>query len=204
MVETIKNFWNHCHIENIAASLTGSPYTATITALKLEDYIKPNINILEIGVGLGYVTEGLYKDKLNVSCLDISDIALARVGKYCEKTYSIKQLAELPSEYFDVIICVNVVQHVPTDLLVEELNHCVRSLKGTGIFAIEFVSNNTLEDTGINPSLSAVKGGVCCRTPKYLEKLIKDAGGYCEMVEDVKCSSDIITGCHVFHVRKES
>ena len=198
----IKKFWDECHNKNIIDSLSGCGYDETIDFLKLRDYIIPGNNVLEVGPGLGYVTRGLYDHRLNISCLDISKPALIRVEKYCEKTYTISDLDKLPSNYFDIIICNNVIQHVPTDLLIEELRHCIRSLKVSGVFAVEFVSNDIIEDMGINPSLNDIKGGSLCRTPRYLEKLIEKVGGNCELVVDNKCNINVVKGCHVFHVKK--
>ena len=183
-------------------ALSGCQYDETIDFLKVRDRIKPNINVLEVGVGLGYVTKGLYDNKTNVSCLEISDIGAERVKSYCEKVYTVNNLEKLPTDYFDVIICNNVIQHVPTDILVEELKEVMRSLKTGGVFAIEFVSNDVIEDTGISPSLGVVKNGGCCRTPKYLEKLLEKFGGKCELVFTNVVDFDIVKGHHVFHVKK--
>jgi 2-polyprenyl-3-methyl-5-hydroxy-6-metoxy-1,4-benzoquinol methylase len=202
-VDNIKEFWDNCHKEGLLASLSGSKYDETIKALKLEEYMKPFSNVLEVGPGLGYVTKELYERGLNVSCLDISKLAFTKIEKYCEKIYTISDLEELPLDYFDVILCVNVIQHIPTDLLKEELRYCVRSLKVDGVFALEFVSNTEEEDMGINASMATITKGWCCRTPRYLDKLIKDIGGTCELVYDVKCDNGVVTGCHVFHVRKD-
>jgi len=198
----VELFWDDCHNKNIVISLSGCGYDETIDFLKVRDYIISDNHVLEIGVGLGYVIRGLYENKLIVSGLDISKIALERVKNYCEATYLISELEKLPSDYFDLIICNNVIQHVATDLLIEELNHSIRSLKVGGIFAVEFVSNDVVEDMGSNPSLDTVKGGGCCRTPSYLESLIKAAGGVCTLVFDKKVDISIVKGHHVFHVKK--
>ena len=198
----VESFWDGCHDKNIVESLSGCQYDETINFLKILDCIKPGANVLEIGVGLGYVTKGLYENKTNVSCLEVSDVGAERVKNYCEKTYTIDDLEKLPTDYFDVIICNNVVQHVPTDLLIEELKHCICSLKIGGIFAIEFVSNDVVEDMGISPSLDVVKNGGCCRTPKYLEKLIEKIGGKCELVFTKSVDFGVVQGHHVFHVTK--
>ncbi len=198
----VKKIWDHKHQINDGGYLSGCLYDETIDFLKVRNYIKPDAYVLEIGVGLGYVTKGLHENKTNVSCLEISDVGAKRVEQYCEKTYMVDDLNKLPSDYFDVIICHNVIQHIPTDLLIEELRHCIRSLKIGGVFALEFVSNDMIEDMGTNPSLDDIENGRCCRTPEYLEKLISGVGGNCELVVDNKCNIGIVKGCHVFHVRR--
>ena len=198
----IELFWDNCHDKNIVESLSGCQYDETIDFLKLRRYIKPGINVLEIGVGLGYVTKRLFENNMKVTALDISDVSLERVSNYCEDVYNIKDIHNLPSDYFDNIICNNVIQHVPTDILTAELKEIIRSLKTAGVFAVEFVSNDVVEDMGVNPSLDVVKNGGCCRAPKYLEKLIGKIGGKCELVFTNDVDFDVVKGHHVFHVTK--
>jgi len=199
---TIKDFWENCHNKNIIESLSGCQYNETVDFLKIRKYIIPGNNVLEIGVGLGYVTKGLFENNMKVTALDVSEVALKRVQDYCEGVYLTDNLDKLPSDYFDVIICNNVVQHISTSLLIEELKEIMRSLKTGGVFAVEFVSNDVIEDMGINPSLDRLKNGGCCRTPKYLEKLIEKAGGKCELVFTKPVDFGVVQGHHVFHVVK--
>ena len=104
--------------------------------------------------------------------------------------------------YFDIIICHNVVQHIPTDLLILEFTHLLRTLKTDGVFALEFVSSGSKDDGGLNVNYSGQDTGRYCRTPEYLENLINNVGGKCEMVVNYEIHNSEITGCHVFHVRK--
>jgi SAM-dependent methyltransferase len=204
LMNDIKNFWEDKHkIEDVAA-LSGCLYDETIDFLDLRAYIKSEINVLEVGVGLGYVTKGLFDNNMKVTALDISDVSLEKVNPYCENVYNTKDIHNLPIDYFDIIICNNVVQHVTTDVLIEELKEIIRSLKIDGVFAVEFVSSDGFEDNGVNPHIEEIKNGGLCRTPIFLEKLIKDAGGKCELVFDKEVDIGIVKGHHVFHVRKIS
>jgi len=205
-----KTFWNNCHSKELKESICGfyengkyfTTFERTIEFLQLKPYIKPGLHVLEIGVGIGKTTKGFYDKGLIVSGLDVSDVALSKVKRYCENVYTTSELDKLPSDYFDIIICNRVVQHVPTDLLIEELKHCMRSLKNDGIFAIQFVSNDVKEDMGLNCSIHNIKAGTCCRTPEYLEKLISRFGGECELVFDAVSGTGVVKKNHVFHVRK--
>lgn len=199
----IEEFWDNNHRTKNIENLSGCAYDETINFLKLKDSIIPGNRVLEIGVGLGYVTKGLCENGLIVSGLDISKIALEVVNDYCEKVFTVDKLEEMPSDYFDFIICHNVVQHITTDVLIKELSHCIRSLRMGGIFAVEFVSTDTVDDTWNDKYVYG--GGLpgFCRTPKYLEKLVKSVGGSCELVVDNKCNFGIVKGCHVFHVKRE-
>ena len=198
----VELFWDKCHAQNIKDSLSGCEYDETIDFLKVRGCIVPGDSVLEVGVGLGYVTKGLYENKLIVSALDISEVALERIKNYCEATYLLDELEKLPSDYFDLIICNNVVQHVRTDLLIEELNNLIRSLKPGRVFSVEFVSSIGFEDNGQAPSYDETIGGGLCRTPKFLESLIETAGGKCTLVFDKKVDIGIVKGHHVFHVKK--
>lgn len=202
LMNDIKNFWEDKHKTEDVAALSGCLYDETIDFLDLRAYIKPEINVLEVGVGLGYVTKGLFDNNMKVTALDISDVSLERVNPYCENVYNTKDIYNLLSDYFDVIICNNVVQHVPTDILIEELKEIIRSLKTDGVFAVEFVSSDGFEDNGVNPHIEEIKNGGLCRTPIFLEKLIEGVGGKCKLVFDKKVDINIVKGHHVFHVRK--
>jgi ubiquinone/menaquinone biosynthesis C-methylase UbiE len=172
----------------------------------VKDILKKGDKVLEIGVGLGYVTQGFKENGINVSALDISQVALNRVRDYCEKLYIVDKISELPDNCFDVIICQNGIQHIPTYLLEIELPHLIRSLKPTGVFAMEFVSSQIAEDTGkdFNSDIKWDESiGCYCRTPAFLEKLINNFGGNCKLVYDYHGDIEpYIKGCHIFHITK--
>lgn len=225
MDETTLKFWNECHETKNISGLSATSYDLTIELLKLKDYIKPNIKVLEIGVGVGYVIKEFYDMGISISGLDVSNIALENVKQYCEKTFTVDDLEKIPSNYYDIIICLNVVQHVVTSLLIEELKYLIRSLKDDGILSIEFVSTETIEDGGMDKTSNS--GESFFRSKKYLKKMIDDLGGKCELVYDsvrfydknwqkdnmYELSGnwvvvplpvdDMVIGCHVFHVRKK-
>ena len=198
----INDFWDKVHSDKSIDSLSGVKYDETIKFLKINKYIKKGINVLEIGTGLGYVTKELFNKGVLVDGIDISDVALNEIKNYCRNTYNIKDIKELQSNYYDVIICNNVIQHIPTDLLIEELKEFMRSLKIGGIFAVEFVSSDLSDDTGIDPQLEDVQAGRLCRIPKYLENILINYNGECELVFDKNINIGILRGHHVFHVNK--
>lgn len=232
MNENTLTFWNKCHEEKNIFGLSGTQYNTTIDYLKLQNHMKSNLKVLEIGVGIGYTLKGCYEKGMLVSGVDVSEIALECVKPYCEKTYTVDNISELPSNYFDIILCMNVVQHIVTSNLIEELRHCIRSLKNDGIFGLEFVSIPTTEDGGLNKSQNT--GETLYRSKLYLEKIINELGGECELVHDVvrfyspdwlkkpnnsgygdieimedfvsiilPLKSGTVTGTHVFHIRKK-
>lgn len=199
----IKEFWETKHKIGDVAALSGCFYDETIDFLRLRDYISPGVSVLEVGVGLGYVTKGLFNAGVLVSALDISDLSLEKVRGWCVSTFNISDLTTLPFNHFDAIICNNVVQHVPTDFLVKELEALFNSLKSTGVLALEFVSNDKFDDNGVSPSLSNIQNGGLCRTPKFIGDIINMLGGISTIVFDKKVDLGIVQGHHVVHITKQ-
>ena len=202
-MDEARDFWETCHQKESVVHLSGVQYDQMIQFMKLEDFIRPGETILETGDGMGYVTKGLQDAGLKVSAIDISKTALDRVDSYCEKTYLVDVVEGLPSDYFDIILCCNMVQHVHTDLLKRELENFMRSLKDDGVLAIQFVSNRVHPDMGIAATLASVQAGILCRSPGYLEAMINDMGGECKLVVDIHgLRKGKVNGNHVFHVTK--
>ena len=198
----VKDFWNENHRAENVDVLSGVSYDTTVTFLKINPVLKDGATVLEVGVGLGYVTEGLFSRGMRVTAIDISEVGLERVKKFCESTYTINNISNIPSDYFDIIICNNVIQHIPTDLLIVELREIIRSLKKGGMFAFNFVSSDISEDTGINPTLCDVRAGRLCRNPDYLKRIISELGAKCEIVFSTEINISILRGHHVAHVTK--
>jgi len=204
MIEERKKFWDSQHSSDDIPTLSGCEYDETIDFMKIRELIKSDINVLEIGVGMGYVTKGFFDSGCNVSALDISDVALERVKPITKNVYNTSELEKIPSDHFDLILCRNVVQHVATHYLRMELEHVIRSLKKDGILAIQFVSATEVEDNGLAAIYNTYELGEYCRSKKYFENLINNLGGSCELVLDIPCDFTFskVTGNHVFHVRK--
>ncbi len=203
MREGIKEFWDDCHNKELVRSLSGCSYNSIVKALHLQEYIKTSDTVLEMGVGLGGVVKGFYEENKKVSGLDISEVALDKVSEWCENIYTVAAVNNLPINYFDIIVSANVVQHIDTSLLKKELKYLIRALKNTGVFAVEFVTNNNISDMGINPCLETLKGGSCCRTPEVFKQLVKEAGGRGIVIESLDCDNEVVHSCHVMHIFKE-
>lgn len=198
-----QNFWEHQHSINNVRSLSGCTYNDTVDFLNVKDLIFPNMQVLEIGCGLGYITQEFAKTA-KISVVDISRTALDRVRPWCENVYLVDDINTLPSDYFDLIICHNVVQHVPTDLLKIELANAIRSLKSTGTFAVEYVWSNFIEDNGVNFVLSEATTGHLCRSDKFMINLIQELGGTCEISRTNPVPRHkLIHGLTVLHVKKD-
>ena len=196
----IEKFWNDAHLIDSVGSLSGCSYNETVNFLQIKDYLKSGIKILEVGCGLGYVTKEFSK-RGDVSVLDISKTALNRVRSFCESVYLANNSNKLPSNYFDLIICANVVQHVPTDELKRELVDIINSLKDDGIFAIQFVSIDNVIDVH-SPSVEDSTAGRLGRSIEFMHQIIKDAGGISEKIYSERVKNRIISENNIFHVTK--
>jgi 2-polyprenyl-3-methyl-5-hydroxy-6-metoxy-1,4-benzoquinol methylase len=195
-----KSVWEQKHNNKDKGALSGCVYAETVDFLQIRDLVQSEANVLEIGVGFGYVTEALSK-LCTVSALDISEVALRRVSGYCLSTYLVEKIETLPADSFDLIICHNVIQHVPTNLLKAEFKHVIASLKSTGVLAVEFISSKDVVDDGDVQEVNGI--GNYSRTSEFMKLLFSELGGNSVMVVDNKCNIGNITGCHVFHIRKK-
>lgn len=211
--------WNKLHREENKKALSGCQYQETLDFLRINDILKQGNNILEVGVGMGYVTKGLKEHGFSVSGFDISPIGLERVKPYCEEVYNLEDLENISSNMFDVIICNNVAQHMPTPLLSYEMFHFIRMLKPDGILAVKSVAMGSIEDTGDDPELviqhkkiPRLNGklkcdesiGCFCRTVACFTKIIDRCGGIAKLVVNEPCNVWCITETHIFHIAKKS
>jgi UDP-N-acetylglucosamine 4,6-dehydratase/5-epimerase len=197
-----QEFWNKQHDSNNLRTLSGCSFDATVDFLNVQDLIVPGMRVLEIGCGLGYVTQG-FADIANISVLDISDSALERVRPICENVYHIDNVESLPDDYFDLIVCHNVVQHVPTTPLIKELKHAIRSLKPTGTFALEYVWANGTEDNGLVPDPAWATAGHLCRSDNFMINLVNELDGTCKISRtNAVPNHRKIHGLTVLHIQK--
>jgi SAM-dependent methyltransferase len=198
-----RKFWEQQHEIDNVRTLSGCAFDDTVDFLNVRDLLVPDMRVLEIGCGLGYVTQGFSKIA-NVSVLDISKTALDRVRPFCESIYHINDVESLPSDYFDLIICHNVVQHVPTEPLTTEFENAIRSLKPTGTFAVEYVWANDIEDNGVEFDPAWATAGNLCRSDEFMTNLIKRLGGTSKISRtNPVLKHRKIHGLTVLHIKKD-
>ena len=198
-----REFWEYQHAQDNVRTLSGCAFDYTVDFLNVRDLLVPDMHVLEIGCGLGYVTEGFSKIA-NISVLDISKTALERVQSFCEAVYHIDDVKSLPTDYFDLIVCHNVVQHVPTESLTIELKHAIRSLATTGTFAVEYVWANGIDDDGVKFEPSWATAGHLCRSDKFMMDLVNKLGGTCKISRtNTVPNHRKIHGLTVLHIQKD-
>jgi len=211
--------WEFLHKEQNRGALSACEFQETIDFLHIGDILKPGDKVLEIGVGMGFVTKGLRERGFSVSGFDISQVGLNNVNKYCDAIYNFKDLENIPSNTFDVILCNNVAQHMPTPLLSYEMFHFIRILKRGGVLAVKSVATDLMEDTGDDPNLIVQHPkiprrqnklkcdesiGCFCRTVPYFTKIIDRCGGVATLISNEVCDVWCITETHIFHIRKKT
>ena len=210
--------WDFLHKENNLGALSACQYQETLDFLRIEDFLESEDRVLEVGVGMGYVTKGLRENGYSVSGFDISPRALQRVKPYCNAVYNLEDLENIPSNYFDVILCNNVAQHMPTPLLCYEMFHFIRMLKKDGVLAVKSVATDLMEDTGDDPDLVIQhkkiprRGGrlkcdesigCFCRSVDCFTKIIDRCGGIAKLIVNDVCTEWCITETHIFHITKK-
>ena len=195
-------FWDTQHRIQNTQTLSDSSFEQMVDGLALSSLLFPKMRILEIGVGIGKATEQMRERNYKVSALDISMRALHNVRRFCEKIYTVNRIEFLPSDYFDLIVCCNVVQHTPTKILEIQINECMRALKSTGTFVIQFVSCGPVDDLGavVDPNESEL--GCYGRSAHFMERLFATYDGVCSIVSAAKVNIPPVTDSYVFHVTK--
>lgn len=211
--------WEYMHKEDNLGALSGCQYQETLDYLRVNDILKQGDDVLEVGVGMGFVTKGLREHGFSVSGFDISPTGLERVRQYCDDVYNLEDLESIPSNMFDVILCNHVAQHMPTPLLSYEMFHFIRLLKKEGALAVKSVMMNGIEDTGDDPELIIQHAkinrpggklkcdesiGCFCRSVACFTKIIDRCGGVAKLVANEPCAVWNITETHIFHITKKS
>lgn len=197
-----KVFWDDQHHSQNIATLSNCSLEQVREGLFLNQYLKPGAKVLEVGVGTGRATKELFELGHYLSVVDISSAALVNVAKFCINTFKLDEVTALPSNYFDVIICCNVIQHTPTAVLRIEIQELMRSLGPNGVFAVQFVSCGDREDVGATVGSDRYELGCYGRTSHFMERLFAEFDGVCKIMSFAKVDISPVTASYVFHVTK--
>ena len=219
MKESRIGVWDYQHAEDNKKSLSNCQYQETLDFLHLNNVLKQGDKVLEVGVGMGHVTNGFRERGFSISGFDISPIGLERVRNVCDAVYAFEDLENIPSNTFDVVLCNNVAQHMPTPLLSYEMFHFIRILKKDGLLAVKSVATDIMEDTGDDSELVVQhikiprpdgklkcdeSIGCFCRSVVCFAKIIDRCGGIVKLISNVPCNVWHITETHIFHITKKT
>lgn len=172
----IKEHWRKAHSGqesyNISSDfwLTGTALKDYINYFNVKDKYNTSNNILEIGVGKLTATKKISKEK-NLYVLDISEKAIENAKKYTNNGYTLDNIEKIPKNYFDLMFCFLVVQHIDDEMLNYHLKNLVPCLNKNGIYCIQYVLERD-KNENTSEIMSQISGEVR-RSQKHMENLIK-------------------------------
>jgi Rps23 Pro-64 3,4-dihydroxylase Tpa1-like proline 4-hydroxylase/SAM-dependent methyltransferase len=176
-------FWNNAHSNELNYWINSSNSNDILNYHNFNQNISDKL-ILDLGIGLGYLTEYLSKNNKVIS-VDISDVALEKVKEFAYKTYNTSELSKI--EPVDLAICNLVFQHCDD----EEVERIIREiqLKDDGIFSFQFAFLRENEEPN-----------------DFVKELIKNKTHYFRSFEKIKefvnkCGKKIVSISEPIHWR---
>ena len=169
----LTEWWESQHRKNNLRYLTGSDGPEVWGILHIKDRVRPGAVVLNIGVGTGRCTSDLKNAGCDVSVLDVSPTALARVSDFA-RTY--RTPGALPVDMFDTVICHLVAQHTDDDRLGEMIKHAVRSLRPGGVIAMQYACGTLEQNTSVTVPEMLMAGGRC-RSAAAMARIAQWNGG---------------------------
>lgn len=128
--------------------------------------------VLDIGVGHGLASRYFHERGCIVDALDIADEACDTVSGIVRSFYT--SPADLPRDEYTLAVSQLVVQHMPEDLLREQIRHLGPALRPGGIASLQFAGSHIPgEDNWTCPIPSGFDGRMC-RSPEYALALVRE------------------------------
>jgi SAM-dependent methyltransferase len=172
----ISDFWERAHEKKKSLWLTGSPPIEVIHRLDVAKEVEnQKARILDVGVGLGFMAQYLFKKGRSSWALDISSSALERVKPFVKETFLSPDA--LPDSTFSLVMHHLVAQHMNDKDLTHQIRQLIRSLSKDGLVAMQFASLLNGMDGTSEQSVALQAGGGAVRSPTQMEKLVLGAGG---------------------------
>jgi len=167
-----KNFWEDKHKINDKYWLTGTSLGEIKKLHQLTDEDLKNKKILEIGVGLGNLSNELVNYTENLICCDISEEALNNVNNKVSKKYLTKNLNNI--EPIDLAICHLVFQHCTNSEIERIINDVTLSENGIFTFQFAYIRNNELPNKRVSELIEL--GSHHFRNLSQIEEMVKKSG----------------------------
>jgi SAM-dependent methyltransferase len=173
---SLPDFWEKSHSEKNSLWLTGSRPKEVIHRLDVvKELENPEATILDVGVGLGFMAQYLFKKGRSSWALDISPSALERVKPFVKETFISSDA--LPNGTFSLVMHHLVAQHMNDKDLSHQIRQLIRSLSKDGLVAMQFASLLNSMDGTSEQSVALQAGGGAVRSPAQMEKLVLGSGG---------------------------
>ncbi len=98
------------------------------------DSLKPNQKVLDVGCGLGFTGEHLYKKGFSVTGLELDSRLVEKVNKYTSYNVHNDSADNMPfeNEFFDSAIFMYVMHHIPPQKHLKVMQETARVLKKNG------------------------------------------------------------------------
>lgn len=151
-------FWN-TRLKKRREILFNSPVFLHKNQIVL-NYLK-NINknaILDIGVGNGYIEELINKKfkNINLFAIDISHYSINELSKKYKRGFKIGNIKKIPfkGKKFNVIMTLDILEHLKTDELNRAMLEITRVLKKKGCLIISVPVNENINDSKSNRHLT--------------------------------------------------
>jgi len=111
--------------------------------------------ILDVGAGYGFIEEFLSANKnIEIFGNDISDKAIDNLKRRFKGNFSVKSLYQIsyPKSFFDVVIMLEILEHVPPSETLNILGKIRKFLKVDGAIIISVPTNEGLDKMSNNPN----------------------------------------------------
>jgi 2-polyprenyl-3-methyl-5-hydroxy-6-metoxy-1,4-benzoquinol methylase/glycosyltransferase involved in cell wall biosynthesis len=165
---------SYYHTENLAFSpLTKGRFRSLIASF--ESYRETG-RLLDIGCGAGHFLKVASAQGWGAHGTEIAASAFEHLSRYGIKTFQGElQAARYPADFFDVVYCSEVVEHLPDPLSL--LRESARILRPGGLLYLTTPNFNSLSRRLLGARWRVIcKEHVCYFTPRLLTRLLRDAG----------------------------
>ena len=195
MGPTIKDWWDEQHITHNRKWLTSTSLEKYVEYLEIAKEYNLAETVLEVGCGTGRATRELCLYK-TVDVLDISDVAIANVANVIRQGYLCP--TQLLGNTYDLIIHHLVCQHMTTSDFGNQLCELIRSLKDTGILALQFA-----DAPGRNPNnLEAQQHGGILYSTIEIAAMVLECGGSVIKISDPITFEHVAAVWYAAHIRR--
>jgi SAM-dependent methyltransferase len=116
-------------------------YTATIR--KASASFPPNCSVLEIGFGNGGFLAYGNKQRWQISGTEMNPILLERTNEKGYKVVSALDFDSLPENKYDLVVALDVLEHIEQDNIFTFLENVIRLLKDGGTFIARFPNGDS-------------------------------------------------------------
>jgi len=203
--------WARWHKQRAHGPLGGATFKSMKNYYGIGENLHKDMCVLEIGVGFGYCVRGFNEAGCRVWAMDICKEAFYSVADVIEGSYLHEKADTLPDNFFDLIVCHVVTQHMSESDILFQFPHVIRSLKDDGVFMVQFADSDIAEENNISETIFGepadnkvtMLGGRMVRTPDYAKQLIEQCGGEVIHTSGRKTFPQYKSGWYFLKVRRK-